>query len=144
MSNDQQVQRLLGGSGVFRPDEGHTGGRYYIDAKHEATLHIEFGVDRIVEAITLSKGVSPVIKKDERRASVSKWFEPQEGFGNWRALRLGSGIADVVENLGEPQEKQADGTKWVYQSRCSCDLPDFLSIEFREGEIVELSLWMEE
>jgi hypothetical protein len=144
VTNDKQVQRLLGGPGVFRPDEGHTGGRYYIDARHEATLHIEFGVDRIVESVTVSRGISPIVKNSERKAALGKWFEPQEGFGNWRALHLGSLAQEVTKNLGEPQQKQADGTKWIYESTCACDLPEFLSIEFKDGEIVELSLWMEE
>jgi hypothetical protein len=144
VTSDQQVQRLLGGPGVARPDEGHTGGRYYIDTKHEFTLHIELGVDRIVESVTVSRGVSPLIKNSERKVAVGKWFEPHEGFGNWRGLHLGSTNGEVTENLGEPQEKQADGSKWVYQSTCSCDLPDFLSIGFKDDEIVELSLWMEE
>ena len=38
VTTDSEVQRLLG-KGVFRKDEGDTGGRYFIDSKHTATLH---------------------------------------------------------------------------------------------------------
>jgi hypothetical protein len=125
INNDAEAQRLLG-KGVFRPDEGHTGGRYYLDAKRTATLHVVDGVDQVVEELTVSSGIYPAIKPNERAAAVSNWFHPEEGFGNWRALRLGSTENEVLKNLGEPKEKvKAD--RWVYETTCACELPEYLT-----------------
>ncbi len=38
ITNDSQVRRLLG-NGIFRSEEGDTGGRYFIDKKRKSTLH---------------------------------------------------------------------------------------------------------
>jgi hypothetical protein len=141
-TTDSQVQRLLG-RGVFRGGEGHTGGRYFLDVKHTATLHIEEGVDRIVDTLTLRTGIDSALKPSEHSAAVSKWFEPQEGFGNWHAFRLGASRKEVLENFGEPQEVLRNGG-WLYESTCSCDLPDYLTILFRNDRVVELGLSEEE
>lgn len=138
VTEDDQLQRLMGGAGVFRSNEGHTGGRYYVDEKGEFTLHIEEGVDRVVESITVSKGVNRKFSAFEQNAAVSKWFYPKEGFGNWRALHLGSDTQEVRENLGEPKEKQKGGSVWVYESTCSCEIPNELSIEFHDGKVTEI------
>jgi hypothetical protein len=50
----------------------------------------------------------------------------------------------VLHNLGEPQQRQNNGHKWLYESTCSCELPAFLSIEFKDGKIIELVLSEEE
>lgn len=54
VNTDSQVRRLLG-KGAFRQDEGHTGGRYFIDVNHTATLHIVEGVDQVVEELTVAE-----------------------------------------------------------------------------------------
>ena len=142
LTNDSQVQRLLG-RGVFRPDEGHTGGRYFLDAKQTATLHIEGGVDSVVEVLTLHAGVDSAIKQSERTAAVSKWFGPQEGFGNWHALHLGSSKDEVAQNLGQP-ENRVNANKWVYETTCACELPEYLTISFKDGRVSQLELSAEE
>jgi hypothetical protein len=144
VTDDEQLQRLMGGAGVFRPDEGHSGGRYYVDAKSEFTLHVELGVDRIVEAVTVSKGVNKALTANERKAAISKYFYPTEGFGNWHALHMGSNVTEVLENLGEPKEKQKNGRIWSYESVCSCEIPHVLSVEFRKDSVSELVLSAEE
>jgi hypothetical protein len=131
------------GRGVFRADEGHTGGRYFLDVKSTATLHIVEGVDRIVEELTVRFGVDPAIKPSERRTAVSTWFEPREGFGNWHALHLGSSKEDVLKNLGEP-EKRLTSNKWLYQSTCGCELSAYLVVSFERGRVIELALSEEE
>jgi len=141
-TTDSQVQRLLG-RGVFRADEGHTGGRYFLDAKETATLHVVEGVDRVVEELTLRIGVDPALKPSEHSAAASKWFQPQEGFGNWHALHLGSSKKDVLENLGEPQEVLKN-KEWLYESTCSCELPNYLTIAFKNDRATELGLSEEE
>ncbi len=141
VTTDPQVQRLLG-KGVFRPDEGHTGGRYFLDAKHTATLHIVEGVDKMVELLTVRVGVDPTIKTSERDLAVSKWFEPHEGFGNWHQLQLGSSSNEVLENLGEPKLKTR--AEWTYETTCACELPEYLTVKFQGSRVVELNLSAEE
>ncbi len=141
VTTDSQVQRLLG-EGVFRPEEGHTGGRYFIDANKTATLHIVEGVDRVVEEVTLSQGVAAEIKANERSAAVSKWFDPEEQFGNWHVLHLGSTEKEVLSNLGEPQEKLS-ANKWLWETTCTCGSA-YLTVAFKAGRLVEFSLVEEE
>ena len=142
VTTDAQVQRLLG-TGVFRPNEGHTGRRYFVDTKHTATLHIVEGVDRIVEELTFIQGVDGAIKGSERNAAVSKWFDTQEGFGKWHELHLGSSKSDVLVNLGEPQER-VSANRWIYESACSCEIPEYFTVSFKDGRVVELALSEEE
>lgn len=142
MNTDSHVQRLLG-KGVFRKDEGHSGGRYFIDVHGSATLHIVEGVDRVVDEVTVAEGISHEIKASERLAATSKWFDRRETFGNWHALRLGSTKEDVLSNLGDPQEK-INVDEWLYESTCACESPTYLSVSFKAGRLIELGLEEEE
>jgi hypothetical protein len=141
-TTDSQVQRLLG-RGVFRPDEGHSGGRYFVDTKATATTHVVEGVDRVVDELTLSSGIDRALRPSEHSAAISKWLEPQEGFGNWHALHLGSSRKDVLENLGEPQ-KMLNSDEWLYESTCTCELPNYLVISFKNDRVIQLGLSEEE
>lgn len=142
VNTDSQVQRLLG-KGVFREDEGHTGGRYYVDANSTATLHIVEEVDRVVEELTVAEGLSHEIKISERASATSKWFDPHEPFGNFHALHLGSTKEEVVSNLGEPQ-KRVNVNNWQYESTCACEIPDYLTVSFKAGRLIQLELSAEE
>lgn len=142
VNTDSHVQRLLG-KGVFRKDEGHTGGRYFVDVNGTATLHIVEGVDRVVDELTVARGVSHEIKPSERTIATSKWFDPHESFGNWHALRLDSTKDEVLSNLGEPQ-KRISTDVWQYESTCGCELPDYLIVSFKADRLVELALSEEE
>jgi hypothetical protein len=139
INDDAEAQRLLG-KGVFRPDEGHTGGRYYVDSKRTATLHIVDGVDGVVEELTVRSGINPAIKPNEQAAAVSRWFNAQEGFGNRGALHLGSTKNDVMTNLGQPKRK-VNADKWEYETKCECELPELLTIQFSKSSLVELNLY---
>ena len=106
-TTDSQVQRLLG-QGVFRQHEGDTGGRYFIDLKGSMTLHAVSYTDRVVGELTLLPGIDPTIRVSERKSAMTKWLDPDEGFGNWHALRLGSSKEEVFKNLGKPKKKSGD------------------------------------
>jgi hypothetical protein len=142
LTTDSQLQRLLG-HGIFRPNEGHTGGRYFLDTKQTGTLHVVEGVDKVVEDLNVSVGIDPAVKPSDRDTAVSKWFEPQEGFGNWHGVHLGSAKEDVLKNLGEPQAR-LNPNEWLYQTTCSCEIPDDLTIVFKEGRVIQLKLSEEE
>jgi len=142
VNTDSQVQRLVG-KGVFRQDEGHTGGRYFIDASHTATLHIVEGVDQVVEELTVTEGVSHEIKTSEQANATSKWFDPHEPFGNYHALHLGSTKEQVLSNLGQPQ-KRVNPNEWRYESTCACEIPSYLTVSFKAGRLIQLELSAEE
>ncbi len=136
VTTDSQVERLLG-RGVFRRDEGDTGGRYFTDAKGTATLHVVSYTDYVVGEVTLRAGLHPAIKPNERRLALSIWFNPEEGFGNWHALRLGSTEAEVLKNLGQPKKK-VTSSEWRYDTICACELPEYFTIFFKDGRVIKV------
>lgn len=138
VTNQSQSRRLLG-DGLFKKDEGTTGGRYFVDVNHRATLHLVYGTDSVVKKLVLSSGVDPVIRQTELHAAVTILLNPEESFGNWHALRLGSSKKAVLENLGQPKSGYSDD-RWVYQTTCTCELPEYLVLYFRHGRIFQVSL----
>lgn len=134
VTTSSQVERLLG-RGVFRRDEGDTGGRYFTDIKGTATLHVISYTDNVVGEVTLRAGVDPAIRPNERRLASSKWFNPEEGFGNWHALRLGSPKEEVLKNLGQPKKKLSS-EEWRYDTICACEIPEYFTIFFKDGRVV--------
>lgn len=133
VSTDSQVQRLLG-HGVVRKNEGDTGGRYFTDAKGTATLHLVEYTDNVVGELTVSAGIDRAIKPSEQQAAVTKWFTPDEGFGNWHALHLGSSKDDVLKNLGKPKRRLSPD-EWVYETSCSCEIQDSFRLVFKDGRL---------
>jgi hypothetical protein len=120
VTSDSEVERLLG-KGVARKNESDTGGRYFIDEGHTATLHAVSYTDSIVGELTLRAGVDPAIHASELRQAESKWFKPTDGFGNWHALHLGSSPDDVLKNLGDPGKESPQmtgGTKPSVSASC--------------------------
>lgn len=136
VTTNSQVERLLG-PGVVRADEGETGGRYFTDTKGTATLHVISYTDYVVGEVTLSAGVEPVIKSTEQKLASSKWFNPEEGFGKWHALRLGSSKEEVAKNLGQPKKKMTSD-EWRYDTICACELPEYFTIFFKNDRVTKI------
>ena|SRR5450755_2331737 len=133
LSNDSHMRRLLG-DGVFRKNEGDTGGRIIIDSARTSTLHAQFYTDRTIGELTLSRGVEPGLTKSEQEQAASKYFNPREGFGNWHALHLGSNKDAVLANLGPP-ESGGTTDEWTYFTACVCELDEYFTITFVNGHI---------
>jgi hypothetical protein len=85
----------------------------------------------------LQAGVDPAIRASELKQAESKWFNPADGFGNWHALRLGSSRDDVVKNLGEPK-KRISANDWQYETTCTCELPEFFDIFFKNDKVAKV------
>jgi hypothetical protein len=136
-ANDRPTGAATARSRCFRKNQGDTGGRYFVDAKGTATLHVVAYTDFVVGEVTLRTGIDPGIKADEQKLAVSKWFIPDEGFGNWHALHLGSSKEDVLKNLGEPKEK-VSANNWMYETSCTCELPEFFNIFFKDGHVIKV------
>jgi hypothetical protein len=136
LTTDSEVQRLLG-KGAARGNEGDTGGRYFIDEGHTATLHAVSYTDSVVGELTLRAGIDPTIHAGEVKQAESKWFKPADGFGNWHALHLGSSQNDVLKNLGEPKNRIAIDD-WRYETICECELPEFFDVFFKDNSVVKV------
>jgi hypothetical protein len=136
VTSDPEVERLLG-SGVARRNEGDTGGRYFIDEGHTATLHVISYTDYVVGELTLRAGVDPAIHASELKRAKSKWFRPADGFGNWHALHLGSSTEEVLKNLGQPKKRIA-ANDWRYETICECELPEYFDVFFKDNSIVKV------
>jgi len=134
VTNDSEVQRLLG-NGVSR--KGDTGGRYFIDEGHTATLHVVQDTGYAVTELTLQIGVDPAIRANELNQAESKWFKPAEGFGKWHSLHLGSSRDEVIKNLGEPKKRVALDD-WRYETVCQCELPEFFDVFFKGNRVVKV------
>lgn len=134
VTTDSEVQRLLG-NGVFREDEGDTGGRYFIDSKHTATLHTESYTDTVVGEVMVQEGVA--VSPTEIDAAITQWFNPQQGFGNWHALHLGSTKLEVKKNLGKPV-KGSSKDAWRYDSKCACEIEVFFTVYFKNDRIYKV------
>ncbi len=136
LTDDSEVQRLLG-KGISRKAEGDTGGRYFIDEAHTATLHVVSFTDYVIGELTLQVGIDPTIRSSELRQAESKWFKPAYGFGNWHSLHLGSSRDDVIRNLGEPKKRVAPND-WRYEPVCQCELPEYFDIFFEDNSVVKV------
>jgi hypothetical protein len=136
ITTDPEVQRILG-KGAQRPDQGDAGGRYFLNVKHTATLHVVSFTDAIVGEVTLTQGIDAAIQATERKVATSQFFDPEYGFGNMHALRLGSTKAEVLKNLGPPEGDQTSND-WRYSSGCACELPEYFTISFRKGRVYQV------
>lgn len=136
ITDDPQVQRLLG-KGIARRNEGDTGGRYFVDEQHTATLHVLSYTDFVIGEVTLQSGIDSHLKENQLKQAESKWFKPDEGFGNWHALRLGSTRDEVLKNLGEPRKK-VNANDWIYETICECELPEYFAIFFKDDRIIKV------
>ena len=131
-SRDKHVVRLLG-QGAHRPNESE-GVRYYVDPGAMMTMKVSTFTDGIVGEISLEQGVDRSLTKGERGRAVSRRLEPNEGFGNWHALRLGSTREEVQANLGPPTETSGPGV-WMFNAECTCELPQYFTLHFEAGKI---------
>jgi hypothetical protein len=134
-SRDKHVVRLLG-EGAPRPKESE-GVRYFIDSRAKMTMKVSTFTDGIVGEIALEQGINASLTSGERTRAVARNLEPDEGFGNWHALRLGSTREEVRANLGPPAETQRPDA-WVFNAECTCELPQYLTLYFQGGKVVRV------
>lgn len=131
-SQDQHVLRLLG-RGAHRPREAD-GVRYFVDRRATMTMKVSTVTDQVVGEIELERGVDGSLTPAERVRARTRGLDPNEGFGNWHALKLGSSRSDVLANLGPPAEETTPD-QWVFHAECTCELPQDLTIHFRDGVV---------
>ena len=79
-------------------------------------------------------GIDPAIKPKEKGTAISKLFDPNEGFGNFHALHLGSSKQEVENNLGEPK-RRINKNEWKYDTTCACEIPEYFIVYFLNDRI---------
>jgi hypothetical protein len=118
---DEQVVAALG-AGCFREDEGHGGGRYYVDPTARVTLHTEIGVDYMTETLELLPGVQVPDECRNSPALVSARLSssPSVDYG----LSLGMSEAALISALGAParREERAGRTVLTYYADAEREL----------------------
>lgn len=138
VTTDAEVQRLLG-KGVVYEEPPAMDSRYFIDSKRSASLHVVSYTDEVVGEVTLLVGIDPGIHPNERKLAVTKWFNPDDGFGNWHALRLGSSKEEVIKNLGKPKE-MTGVNQWTYYTKCACEIPESFRLFFKNRRLYKIVL----
>ena len=146
MSNERDVRRLYG-PGFFAPDEGHLGGRYYVDPSHRVTLHVETGVDRIIEhvefgsEVRLPKGAADA---NAIRLAEARWLHTDETIGTGH--RLGETRTAIVADLGQPAADHRTATEETLRYETGIDQNPYTLVyeaefRFRNGKLDRVSLY---
>lgn len=146
MSNERDVRRLYG-PGLLAPDEGHLGGRYYVDASHRVTLHVETGVDRVIERVEYSAGLrlpKGAAGGKAIRQAEARWLHADEMVGPGH--RLGATRASVVDDLGQPAADHRIAGEEVLRYETGIDENPYTLVyegefHFRNGKLDRVSLY---
>src|SRR6266540_3072370 len=105
MSTDRDVRRMYG-SGLYVPGEGHGGGRYFVDPHRRVTLHVELGVDDVIDEVSYSRGilVPTRYRKSGRVPSkaISPRLTPNEHL--YLGIGLGERASYVIQQFGKPRK----------------------------------------
>ena len=139
-SREREAIKLYG-SGFYH-DFSYAAVRYYYNKEKTHTLALYFGTDNFVTDVFLHEGIKhPDNKKTENiNPYVVDWFNPFEGFGKWHMLKIGATKEDATKWLGNPF-KVISKQEWEYQSKCACELPTGITIEFKSNKIVSVRFW---
>ena len=146
MSSERDVRRLFG-PGLPAAREGHLGGRYYVDDGHRVTLHIETGVDRVIEKVEYGSGVRlPAGSRDARsvRAAGARWLHPDESIGP--GLRLGCRRSEVEQQVGRPDRVRRLGEEETLEYATGYETNPYTLVyeaefRFRQGRLIAVSLY---
>ena len=131
----------LYGKGLFK-ELGYERVRYYINKLKTHSLEIHFATDDFVTDLIVQEGIflPEGIPKTDLSKYISDWFVPEEGFGLWHKLRIGMLKGDAFLYVGKPHEVISED-HWRYFSKCSCELPSGIDLNFRNGRIVKVRFW---
>ena len=98
------------GPGLFTDDEGHGGGRYFTDPNRTITLHVEIGVDHMIDHVELTSGISlPKGLNASDPIFVSQALPATPKIDH--DLRLGMSPSEILKILGRPKKDDKGGGK---------------------------------
>lgn len=102
------------GDGFFVKDEGHAGGRYFTDRNRTITLHVEIGVDNIIELVELAKGLDlPLGSEPTAEQLISPRLDAEPKID--KGLRLGMAPDDLLKKIGTPDSDKQENSKRIIQ-----------------------------
>jgi len=137
VSTERNVVALYG-KGLFDPNGGDTGARYYTDRNHSATLAIEFGVDKVITSIVVSRGLHPPAKagKDAAAKMLAPQFDPT-GHAYPVALGMTKAAAARAGNV-----KLDSAAVWSYSvGGIGCDRSGLAELTFdKSGKLAKIEL----
>lgn len=108
-SVDNEVIEAFG-PGLFTDDEGHGGGRYFTDFNRTITLHVEIGVDRMIDHVELTIGISlPKKLNASDPIFVSQALPATPKIDH--DLSLGMPPSEILKKLGRPKKDEKNGGK---------------------------------
>jgi len=100
------------GQGFFVANEGHGGGLYYTDASHSYTVHVEIGVDHLIEDVEISVGIRIPESRSIKTATSQKLKEP---LSIEHGIKLGMKKTEVIKILGEPKAQKVKGSTFIIE-----------------------------
>ena len=112
-STDSDVRRMYG-DGFFVRDEGHGGGRYFVNPKHRVTLHSEIGVDHVIESVSYGRGIR--LPRTLKAAAVvakatSARLTPDKRL--WPGFRLEERAGTILRRFGKPRSDRRSGSRRI-------------------------------
>jgi len=146
MSRMADVQKMYG-DGLFVAEEGHGGGRYFVDPKQEVTLHVESGVDNVIETVSLSRGVRLPDKYKKGTAVPKQAIAPRLSVKeelSW--INLGNRADKILDHFGPPKEDKAkQGIRTIIYETDYTKSPYVLAyraeLEFEDDKLVSVTLY---
>jgi hypothetical protein len=110
MSTDRDVRRMYG-PGLYDPEEGHGGGRYYVDLGRRVTLHAELGADDTIDEVSYGRGIRLPARYLKSRRFPSRAISSQLTASEhlYLGIRLGERAADVLQSFGKPRSDTRHG-----------------------------------
>jgi hypothetical protein len=135
------------GRGLYVQDEGHGGGAYYVAPDRSATLHVEFGVDYIIDSISIGKGTRLPKGYDKVKHPLKNLEYPNlkgSDLTSW-----GNTPEHVIRRYGMPSEDKKSGTqrtlifRYDYQdgSTLPCHLFYEATFQFESSRITKVTIY---
>ena len=144
-TKDTEVVALYG-NGYFVSDEGHSGGRYYINRDRSVTLHTVIGVDDIIEQVELSQGIEiPSGISPPYDALISPQLETMPVVD--KNISFGMMPDELINILGSQKSEKRDGKKRIieYEATEETDTRVLMNYSatytFIEDKLVKVSLY---
>jgi len=137
VSTERNVVAMYG-KGLFDPNGGDTGARYYTDRKHSMTLAFEFGVDKIITSVTASRGLHPPAGagKDAAAKMVSRQLDALS-----HPYPVALGMTEAAAARTARVKAQGDDT-WSYVAGgIGCDRSGLVELTFdKAGKLDRIAL----
>jgi hypothetical protein len=110
--DDASLTKRLG-QGLFTSQEGEAGARYYVDASHTLTLHVELAADSTVSSMELSHGLvlPPGMMVGDDPNVVSHALGSKVSVS--KKISLGMSAAKLIDTLGKPMRDERTGVQRV-------------------------------